>query len=308
MTIVVYSAAATEPITVAEAQAYCRIDASNQEPAPVAITVALSTGAGNVNAGAHRYLATFVTADGETQGGDVSAAVTVIDAAVNGKVSLSGIPLGGSFVTARKIYRTAAGGSNYMLLATISDNTTTTYTDNIADASLGAGAPTSNTTSDPLMGSFIAAARAHAEQELGRYLVTQTLDAYFDEFPHCGFTLPPLQSITAITYTDTDGATQTLAADQYFVDAVSKPARIEPAYGVYWPSTRQQKNAVKVRFVAGYGAASAVPQCIKNWMLLRVSTLWENRSQLVVGSYGPVQLPPSFVDSLLDPERVRGYL
>lgn len=307
MTIVVYSAAATEPISVADALAYCRIDASNQDPAPGAITVALGSGAGNVNNGAHRYLATFVTADGETQGGDVSAAVTVVDSAVNGKVSLSGIPLGGSLVTARKIYRTAAGGSTYMLLATIGDNTTTTYTDNIADASLGAGAPTSNTTSDPLMGSFIAAARAHAEQELGRHLVTQTLDAYFDEFPE-EFRLPPLQSVTAITYTDTDGATQTLATDQYLVDAVSKPARIEPAYGVYWPSTRTQKNAVKVRFVAGYGAASAVPQCIKNWMLLRVATLWENRSQLVVGSYGPVQLPPAFVDSLLDPERVRGYL
>lgn len=307
MTIVVYSAAATEPITVAEALAYCRIDTSNQEPAPGAITVALGSGAGNINNGAHRYLATFVTADGETNAGDVSSAVTVVDSAVNGKVALSGIPLGGSLVTARKIYRTAADGSTYMLLATISDNTTTTYADNIADSSLGAGAPTSNTTSDPLMGAFIAATRAQAEQELGRYLVTQTLDAYVDEFP-AEFMLPPLQSVTAITYIDTDGATQTLAADQYLVDAVSKPSRIEPAYGVYWPSTRQQKNAVKVRFVAGYGAASAVPQCIKNWMLLRASTLWENRSQLVVGSYGPVQLPPSFVDSLLDPERVRGYL
>ena len=39
-------------------------------------------------------------------------------------------------VIARKIYRTKAGGSTYWLLATIADNTTTTYTDTAADASL----------------------------------------------------------------------------------------------------------------------------------------------------------------------------
>src|SRR5262249_42315303 len=41
-------------------------------------------------------------------------------------------------VTQRKIYRTKVGGSSYFLLTTLADNTSTTYTDNIADASLGA--------------------------------------------------------------------------------------------------------------------------------------------------------------------------
>ena len=35
--------------------------------------------------------------------------------------------------------RIISGGSTYYLLATIADNSTTIYTDNIADASLGAG-------------------------------------------------------------------------------------------------------------------------------------------------------------------------
>lgn len=38
----------------------------------------------------------------------------------------------------RRIYRTDAGGTNYQLVAEIPDNTTTTYTDTTADASLGA--------------------------------------------------------------------------------------------------------------------------------------------------------------------------
>lgn len=169
---------------------------------------------------------------------------------------------------------------------------------------------------DTMIPILIASARAHAEQELGRYLVTQTLDAYFDAFPRypndsyvCCFRLPPLQSVSAISYVDTNGVTQTLASDQYLVDAVSQPSRIAPAYGTSWPSTLAQNNAVKVRFIAGYGAAAAVPACIKNWMLLRIATLWENRNNLSLDARTSlVELPPSFVDSLLDSERVMGRL
>jgi uncharacterized phiE125 gp8 family phage protein len=302
----VYSQPTAEPITVSEVLTHCRIDSSNQEPAAGAVTVALGSGAGNVDNGAHRYVVTFVTASGETQAGDISAAVTVADKTVNGKVSLSAIPVGGSLVTSRKLYRTTAGGSTYLLLATIADNTTTTYTDNIADSSLGAEAPSTNTADDPYLTILIKAARQHAEQELNRYLITQTVDAYFDEFPE-SFKLPPLQSVTAITYVDTNGTEQTLATDQYTVDSASIPARITPAYNVTWPSTREQTNAVKVRFVAGYGTASDVPGCIKHWMLMRIKTLYDTRDQTVFANGLPV-IQQSFVDGLLDPERVRGYL
>ena len=299
----VYTAPATEPVTVAEVMAACRIDADNQEPAPGLLTCALAgAGAGNVENGAHRYVVTFVTSDGETQAGDISAAVTVADKTVNGKISLSAIPLGGSLVTSRKIYRTVAAGTAYLLLATIADNTTTTYTDNIADASLGAEAPSTNSTGDALLNILIASARQKAETILKRYLVTQTIDYYLDCFDYQQINLPPLQSVTAITYVDTDGVTQTLAADQYLVDAISAPARITPAYGVSWPTTRTQTNAVKIRFIAGYGAASAVPQCIKNWIFMRVKQLYDNRDMVNSGSI--TELPYSYVDGLLDPERV----
>lgn len=300
MTFVVYSAPATEPVTVAEAKTQCRLDRSNQELAPGAPTVALASPAvaGSVTAGAHRYRVTFVTADGETEGGTVSSAVTVADAAVNGKVELTAIPLGGSLVTSRKIYRTAAGGSTYLLLATLADNTTTAYTDNIVDASLGAGAPSTNSTSDPELVTLIKMARQMAEQELSRYLITQTIDAYFDEWPvHAGeheIRLPPLSSVTSITYVDENGDTQTLAADQYTVDANSKPARITEAYGVSWPTPREQTSAIKVRFIAGYGAASAVPDCVKSWIKLKIAELHPSVKAEM----------PEYAKHLLDPEKV----
>ena len=61
------------------------------------------------------------------------------------QVDLTAIPIGGATVTQRKIYRTVAAGSTLKLLATVADNTTTTYADSTADASLGADAPSSDT-------------------------------------------------------------------------------------------------------------------------------------------------------------------
>ena len=60
-------------------------------------------------------------------------------------VNLTNIPIGPSGTTARKLYRTAAGGSQLKLVATIGNNTATTYQDTTTDASLGANIPTSNT-------------------------------------------------------------------------------------------------------------------------------------------------------------------
>jgi len=108
--------------------------------APTACTGALAgAGAGNVDNGDHYYKITYVNAAGETELGTASAVVTVVDKAANGQVSLTAIPVSiSSSVTSRKIYRTKAGGTDYYYLAEIANNTGTTYTDNIADASLGA--------------------------------------------------------------------------------------------------------------------------------------------------------------------------
>ena len=302
--LLLYAAPAAEPVSVAEALAYCRIGPGNLEPAPRAPVAALAAPAapGNVDNGDHRYLVTFTTAAGETNAGVVTAAVTVADKAVNGQVQLTSIPVGGALVTGRKVYRTAAGGSTYMLAATIANNTATTYTDNLADAGLGAGAPTANTTEDWLMGLFIRSARTAAESALRRALITQTWDYYLDRFPARALRLPfpRLQTVASIAYVDSNGAAQTLPAQEYTVDAKTEPGLIVPAYGLAWPSTREQPNAVTVRYTCGYGGAGDVPAGIKNWMLVRIKTLWENRAELIVdGRSALVALPPSYVDGLL---------
>ena len=107
--------------------------------APTACTATLvATDVGNVDAGTHIYKVTYVNETGETELGTASNYVTTD--ATHKQVDLSDIPLSTSgSVISRKIYRTRANGIDYYLLTTIADNTTTTYTDNVADVNLTGG-------------------------------------------------------------------------------------------------------------------------------------------------------------------------
>lgn len=109
---------------------------------PPGAAVAAPTGIGNLN-GTYQYKLTFVTANGETTGGTTFSATT----SGSQQMSIAFIPTGPAGTTARKIYRTAAGGADgtQKLVTTINDNTTISYTDNIADGSLGVALPGSNT-------------------------------------------------------------------------------------------------------------------------------------------------------------------
>jgi len=182
---------------------------------------------------------------------------------------------------------------------------------------------------DALIGSLITAARQHIDGRdgwLGRCLITQTWDLFLERFPGFGLwgyyanlppvagygnyryemqdiivSLPPLQSVTSITYTDTAGAPQTLNSSTYVVDATSQPGRIMPAVGQTWPATRPQVNAAVVRFVAGYGVADAVPEPIRMAIKAMVAHWYENREPA-----GALLSPlPMHLDALLAPYRIR---
>ncbi len=142
---------------------------------------------------------------------------------------------------------------------------------------------------DALISGLIAAARRHCEQRLDQAFVTTTFELKLDRFPceHCGLIeldRAPLQSITHVKYFDCDGDEQTLDDESYQVDAASRPGRLLPAPYCYWPSTSPRLNAVTIRFVAGYGAAAAVPDTIKAAIKLLVGHWYKNREATVIGS------------------------
>lgn len=107
-------------------------------PSATKPTVANSVGAGTATAGLHYYFVTFVYPTLETDITGIN--VTSLTIGTSKNAELTNISLGLTGCTARKIYRSVVGDSWYRakLLTTISDNTTTVYTDSTVDASLGA--------------------------------------------------------------------------------------------------------------------------------------------------------------------------
>tara|TARA_R110002020_G_scaffold28797_6_gene91400 strand:- start:847 stop:2640 length:1794 start_codon:yes stop_codon:yes gene_type:complete len=94
---------------------------------------ARDSGVSGLPDGEYYYALTYVVSGVELITGTVSNTLTV----VTNQINLS-LPVGPTDTDERKVYRTEDGGSTLKLVTTIADNTTTTYTDNTADGSLGA--------------------------------------------------------------------------------------------------------------------------------------------------------------------------
>lgn len=109
---------------------------------------------------------------------------------------------------------------------------------------------------DALIAALVTAAREYWESAQGRALVLQTWDLAMDAWPKVDYIrLPraPLRSVVSITYVDSDGTSNTLAATEYVVDLKSEPGRVVLGYGKSWPSkTLRPGGAITVRYRAGY--------------------------------------------------------
>lgn len=145
---------------------------------------------------------------------------------------------------------------------------------------------------DAQVEALIAVATMSAQETLGRAIGVQTWDwkpdvsgwvfqdypcyrpywvnngvywAHFIELP-----LPPLVSVTSVSYLDSDGDTQTWAADQYRVSGIGGKGRISLADGASWPTLGAYPEALTIRFQAGY---ATVPEPIIQAILLEAANL-----------------------------------
>lgn len=156
---------------------------------------------------------------------------------------------------------------------------------------------------DTLVTALIAAAREQVEHETGRRLINQTWEQVLPAFADSmDLDTGPVSSITSVKYLDSDGAEQTLASTVYSLISESLPPRLVLNSGQSWPATYTSDNAVRIRFVAGYGADStAVPQAIRAWMMVRIASLYAQREE---HASGLTEMPGRFIDGLLDPYRI----
>lgn len=173
------------------------------------------------------------------------------------------------------------------------------------------------TDQDAVLALLIAAMTDYAEHLTGRAFIQRGLQLIEQGWPRVvvdgicydGFELPraPLASVESITYIDTDGAQQTLSTDLYDVHTDREPGVIVRGYQDTWPTVRLRPDAVKVNYTAGYAYGSptgeadqqsVLPANLKLWMHARLSTLYENREQIIAATQ--VQIPRDFCDGLLD--------
>ena len=160
---------------------------------------------------------------------------------------------------------------------------------------------------DGVVSSYEKAARQWCEKATGRAFVTQTWDLYMDSFPSKSaliIPMPPLQSVTSVTYYDEDNNSAVLASSNYIVSA-GTPGRITLTSSGAWPSTSlRPADGVVVRFVAGYGDdASDVPEHARQAVRMLAAHLYENREPVIVGT--SIAKLPFAVDALLSPEYYR---
>jgi uncharacterized phiE125 gp8 family phage protein len=148
---------------------------------------------------------------------------------------------------------------------------------------------------------------ARAEAYLGVAMVNRTLDLYLNQVRRAlpGLTISgdslrvialpqaPLSSVTGVYTYDRDDTEAALAAGDYTVSGVGDPANrgevvLDADYA--WPTDLREASAVRVRYVAGFGAtAASVPEDYKQAALVMAAAFFANRGDCPDGAMAPVE-------------------
>lgn len=127
-----------------------------------------------------------------------------------------------------------------------------------------------STDDDDYLTSLISVARNHVEKYCGAYLATQTVEMKAEDWRDMAH-LPvyPVQSITTIAYTDTNGDAQTLADTVYEL----RDAAVVLKYGQIWPAI-QAGSLITLTAVVG---ATSMQPAVKHAIQVRIGDLYETR-------------------------------
>jgi uncharacterized phiE125 gp8 family phage protein len=135
---------------------------------------------------------------------------------------------------------------------------------------------------------IIKAATNHVQRLTNRQLISQTYDLLLAEFPGgdvVRLPRPPLQTLannwttTGVQYQNSSNVATTLTDTYWTADTDTEPGRWFRAKDQSWPSLYGAPNVleVRIRFVAGYGAASAVPEDLRYGVLMAGADVYEHR-------------------------------
>jgi uncharacterized phiE125 gp8 family phage protein len=133
------------------------------------------------------------------------------------------------------------------------------------------------------LSSFIAAAREEWERDTSTALINRTIEHRLPSFENVvKLTVRPAVSIESIKYIDNNGDEQTLDAANYYLD--DDEVRFVSSFTK--PSLEDRSEAVKIRYVAGYGDDSkSCPELDRMAIKLSLANRFENRDMMVSNNY-----------------------
>jgi uncharacterized phiE125 gp8 family phage protein len=155
---------------------------------------------------------------------------------------------------------------------------------------------------DGHLAALITKARTYVEEKEWRAHITQTWDFYFDSFaPRLCLSKPPNQSITTVTYVDTNGDTQTVDSGVYELGEEDGLGFVRLAFNQDWPSdARIHPDTVIARVVCGYGGVSSVPATTKHAISMLAAHWYDHREPVIVGERSYVNPIPYAIEALMD--------
>jgi uncharacterized phiE125 gp8 family phage protein len=171
---------------------------------------------------------------------------------------------------------------------------------------------------DELILRYLKAATQHVENWCGLALVDQTWDYWTDEFPGAvnyinqPLYLPraPLLEVIGVFYNSPETE---LDSTGYFVDYAGRPGSVYLGDIGSWPTSGAYKNAVRVRFRAGYidlqgspssSAEQSVPEDIKAAIMIYTGTMFDYREAYYTGTAQTAVLMPWGAEQILRQYRV----
>ncbi len=91
--------------------------------------------------------------------------------------------------------------------------------------------------------------------------------------------LAPVSAIADVILYGEDDTPATLDPAHYYLDGLSRPCRVVLRDGRPSPRAGRPINGIEVRVTAGFGAASAVPQDLKQAMLATTAHWFDRRGE-----------------------------
>lgn len=178
---------------------------------------------------------------------------------------------------------------------------------------------------DDLIQLFTSAAREWCEAYLGLIVAPTLVEIRLDEFPAqvtrvstsgVSSTEPgsitlesgPVLGIDSIAYVDPDSADLLVDNTLYALDTTGQVAVIRLNTDAAWPDTKNEANAVTVRYLVGYSTPgdspqdAPLPKSIQTAILLIIAHLYRNREQTTAANLMTI---PMGATAFLSPLKLR---